>query len=82
MVESISFGDIYFTMYALLMIAFIVVMLGQALSTCYKKHQAGRFNKQLKKLLINSYIDQQSLKNFYEKNRDALSKMPLTPTEI
>ena len=38
MIESISFGDIYFTMYALLIFACLVIFLGSVFSKCYKKH--------------------------------------------
>jgi len=79
---SMVYADFYFDIFFMLLIA-VLLMLGAYLGYhAFKAARAGRFNKQLKKLLINSYIDQQSLKNFYEKNRDAMSKMPLTPTEI
>ena len=76
------YADFYFDLFLSILIAGLLIIAIYLSYRIYQIASAGRFNKQLKKLLTNAYIDQQSLKNFYEKNREAMSKMPLTATEI
>lgn len=76
------YADFYFDLFLMLIVAAGLIAGACLFYIIFQWVRAGRFNKQLKKLLTNSYIDPESLKNFYEKNRDAMEKMPLTSTEI
>lgn len=79
---SFSYTQVYFTVYLIFFLGFIGIVTFFALKDFCEKRKRTNLVKDLETLLEEVYMEQESLKNFYEKNRDFLEHQDLMETEL
>lgn len=77
-----SYGEMYFAIYGILLIAIVLLIFGMMVGKIWTEHTKDKFNKELKRILINAYMEPEPLKNFYFKHKASLQGMNLFKTEL
>lgn len=79
---DIQFSWGYFTSYGLIITMFCCLLSLLVIFDCYEQSMIRNLSAELDHILKNIYLDQEEIRNFYERNKGVLSNKPIYPQEL